>query len=128
MVQLRQHMAGKQICLGGVRIAREDEGLNPLSLIGAQFPQHLIGITDNRRAAARARTADPGPQVVLDITVIAGDAAQFGLPLHPEILRVERLFADCAADLVIQFGDQAVCRSAGLVLGIADERGRGSQI
>ena len=45
-------MARKQVGFGGVGIAREDECLDPLGLIGAQLGQHLIGIADDRRAAA----------------------------------------------------------------------------
>ena len=52
MLQLGQHMPRKQIALRCMRIAREDERLHPHGLVRTQFRQHLIGIADDRRAAA----------------------------------------------------------------------------
>jgi hypothetical protein len=50
-------------------------------------------------AAAGARAADAGPQIVLDEAVAVGRAAQLGLALHAVVLRVERLVADRVAGL-----------------------------
>ena len=56
-------------------IAREDESLDPFGLIGAQFGEDLIGVADNRRAAARASAADAGPQVLLNEAIAVPVAA-----------------------------------------------------
>ena len=44
---------------------------------------------------------------------------QFSLPLHAVIGGIERLFANGAADLVVELRDQTFGRGAGLILGVA---------
>ncbi len=58
-----------------MRIARKDEGADAHLLIGLDLAHHLIGRADQRRAAARARPPDAGPQMRLDIAELVGQFA-----------------------------------------------------
>ena len=69
---MRQDMPGEEIRLGLVRVAGQNERLDAHGLVGAQLGQHLVRIADDRRAAAGAGLADPGPEVVLDEAVARG--------------------------------------------------------
>ena len=100
MRDMRQHMPREQICFGGMGIARENESFDPFGLIGAQLGEHLVGIADDRRTAARTGAADPGPQVLLDKAVAVRRSAQRLLALNPEVLCIERLLADLAANVI----------------------------
>ena len=86
VLDMRQHMPREQVGFGRVRIARQDEGLDPLGLIGAQLGEHLIGRADDRRPAARARPADAGAQVLFHEAVTIGRAA-LTLSLIPRLAR-----------------------------------------
>ena len=103
MLNVGQHITRKHIGFLHVRIAGQDESLNPLSLIGAQLRENLIGRANNCRATARTGLTDPGPQIVLDKAVTASGAAQFLLALHTIILGIKRLFADGLARFCIKF-------------------------
>ena len=50
MVQARKDMTGEQVRLARVRIAREDESLDPNLAIGVQLCENLIRIANNCRA------------------------------------------------------------------------------
>ena len=76
MIHLGQDITREHIAFVDVGITGQDERLYPLGLIGAEFGQDLIGIADNRRAATRARAANPGPEIVLDIALVPGGGSQ----------------------------------------------------
>ena len=110
MVDVRQNIAGEHVALLHVRISRQDERLDTLGLVGAQFGEHLVGGADDRGPAARSGAADAGPQVLFHEAVAVRRPAQFGLSLDTVVLSVERGFADRAALLVVELGQQAVLR------------------
>lgn len=83
MVKVGQHMPGEQVGFGGMRVAGQDESLHAEVSVGTDLGEHLIGITDDGRSGARARTADASPQVRFGVAVVIGDVAELVLPLVP---------------------------------------------
>ena len=65
--------------------------------VGAQLGEHLVGVADERRAAAAARAADAGPEMVLDEALVVGGVAHLGLAAHAVGGVVERALADRVA-------------------------------
>ena len=114
-------MAREQVRLRSMRIAREDEGLNAHIAIGVEFGEHLIGIADDRRAAAGARAADAGPQIGFGIAVIGGVLAQRRLGGDAGRGRIERFGADRRARGGIELRQQAIGRRARLGFGLAND-------
>ena len=82
-------MPREQVRLRRVGVARQDERLDAHVLIAVQLGEDLIGVADDRGAAARAGAADAGPEIVLDIAVVGRCLAQRDLCVDAERLRVE---------------------------------------
>ena len=97
MLEAGQDVPREQVGLGSVGVARQDERLDAHRLVGLQLGEHLVGIADDRGTAAGAGAADAGPQIVLDVTLVAGRLAQLGLAADALAGRVERLGADGVA-------------------------------
>ncbi len=121
MIEFWQNVAREQIGLGGVGIARQDERLDPHRAVAFELGEHLVGIADDRRPAARTRTPDARPQVGLGIAVVGRALAQRGLCGDAGRGRVERLGADFGALAGIELGEQPVGGGARLRLGVAHD-------
>jgi hypothetical protein len=66
-----------------VWIARQDERVDAEGHVGAELGDDLVGVADDRGAAAGSRSGDAGPQVVLDEAVVVGGVAQLSLACTP---------------------------------------------
>jgi hypothetical protein len=73
-----------------MRVAREDDGVDPERGVAGELGHHLVGVADDRRPAARAGPADPVPEVGLDVAVVVGGRAELGLAAGPRGGGVER--------------------------------------
>ena len=90
VVELWHNVTCEQIALGEVRVARQDERVDPRPPVGVDLGEHLRRVADDRRSGTAARPTDPGPQRLLDEAVAPGRIAQCGLALHPHRTCVER--------------------------------------
>ena len=79
MLKVRQHVPGEQVALRGVRVAGQDERLYAQLGVAAELGKHLVGVTDDSCARARASPADPGPQIRLDVSFVVGQVAELTL-------------------------------------------------
>ncbi len=74
----------------------------PSARIGVEFCQHLIGIADDRGAAAGSRATDARPEIVLRIAFRSGAFPQLGLTANTSRLAVQRTRPDRSAGIVVE--------------------------
>ena len=82
-------MLGEEVALGDVWVAGEDERLDAERPVAEELGEHLVGIADDRGAAAAAGPADARPEVGLDVAVVGGGIAELGLAPDPDRGAVE---------------------------------------
>ena len=71
--------------------------------------------------ATRARSADAGPEIVLDEAFVVGLVAHFSLAPDAEGGGVERLLPDFLAHRIVEFRHEAASRGTGFRLRFADD-------
>ena len=76
-----QDVLTNRICLFEVRVARQDEFVQPERVVLAQSLCHLFMASHKRRSGAGPDEADPGPEVRTDLEFCAVAAMQRKHPL-----------------------------------------------
>src|SRR3954464_10105141 len=75
----REDVPGEQLALLLVRITRQDERADAHGDVAVELLDDLVGVADQRGAAAGAGAADAGPEVRLDEAFVVGLVAHLGL-------------------------------------------------
>ena len=88
--QARQHESAEPLGFVAMRIARQDEGVDAEFAISLKLGEDLIGVANESSAASATRSANAGPQVVLDEAIEIRGFAKFGLASNTYRLTVER--------------------------------------
>ena len=101
MVQLWEDVAGEHVALCHMGIARQDERIDTKGLIGPDFGDDLIRITNNRSPAARPCPSNSCPQIIFNIAVFTCSRPKFSLASNAICLGVQRFAADFCAFISI---------------------------
>jgi hypothetical protein len=95
-------VAGDEIALGEVWVARQDERIDPGFTQFAKFAGHLIRVSHDGDSGTAARTANPRPEMSLHVAVVVGCVTQFALACHSCRRGVEGLRPDRGAGFDVQ--------------------------